>query len=120
VVWNAAQEAANDLLRLAPLAVPAPFTKRQADADAKEMFSRYLKRDLKSNIPKALPSAPATALPPPGEIEQALLPRLPVDKIKVPKIPVEKIPIPKLPRLPKLPSGKTLLYLLLAYLALKD
>jgi len=99
IVWDAAAEAAQDMVRLAPTLTPQNFTERQTEVDAKVMLRRFLVGDLKSKIPPKL-KPPATVLP--TVVVPSPLPKLPGKKkpppVKLPKIDPGKLPRPRLPK----------------------
>jgi hypothetical protein len=90
--------------------LPQVFSERQSLSDAKVMLTRFLTGNLTGKIPP-LPKAPK---PPPQPKIPKLPPKLP-DKDKLPKV-----PRPPVLRPPALPGGKTLLLLLVLYLAAKE
>jgi hypothetical protein len=109
-VWITQHEAVSDLDALAPKSLPQVFSERQSLSDAKVMLTRFLTGNLTGKIPP-LPKAPK---PPPQPKIPKLPPKLP-DKDKLPKV-----PRPPVLRPPALPGGKTLLLLLVLYLAAKE
>ena len=100
IVWDAAAEAAADLVRLAPKASPQNFTDAQTKLDASVMFRRFIVKDLGSKIPPRLKKQD-TVLKSPAE--QAATRIKPLPKPELPKkIPPGLVPTPPVPRLPRI------------------
>jgi hypothetical protein len=118
IVWDAAAEAAGDLVRLAKNSTPQSFTDAQSKADAMTMFRRFIVKDLASKIPPRLRT----------KKDPTVLPKVVVtapDAAKIKPFPKPKLPkvdpglIPKRPRLPKF-EGLGLLLLGLILLSEDD
>lgn len=59
VVWGAAYEAALFMADAVPTYTPQPFTKKQSEADAREMIGRYFAKNFSAKLPPIkMPKAP--------------------------------------------------------------